>query len=73
MLRCYEMQWLQKQNKLAYNQGCQYRSVPAGIAETFRAIKKTRQNGVVFVSVLIPVRSGNSGQIQVDVSVPFRP
>ena len=31
--------------------------------------KKPAQNGVVFVSVLIPARSGNSGQIP---AVPFR-
>ena len=35
-------------------------------------VTKTRQNGVVFVSVFIPVRTGNSGQIPAGMRRLFR-
>ena len=50
-------------HNIGLKHSCQYRSVPTGMAGTFHSIKKPRQNGIVFILILIPARSGNSGQI----------
>jgi hypothetical protein len=42
---------------ISSDQGCQFRSVSSGMTETFHTNSKTKQNGIIFISFQISVRS----------------
>ena len=44
------------------NHGCEFCSIPVEMAETSRTSKNTRQNDVIFISILIPTHSENFSQ-----------